>query len=414
MGVDIRAMWPVSAYFAAVELLIALDQRLESGVFEEKVNRKRNSTDIKMAVETLSGFPVRSGENVNRVFGALADIFKDTDSVGGQSVNDRLTEFTAEYLGGFGTPLRMIKDVSEQLSVDSRRKDIRAGLEDESSMTQISSRMAASNLPENIFGIDVQERLPIRQYMYEDAEKFRRSPIARFVGVTFTPKSGSVEREVARVGLKRKDLLPYTGSSRLNNLQTKHYRLTAIEGLSNLINSNRYNSDVDIKTGEPMTVREKLIQQSNMIKSRAKSYRKVAKASAAEADNQEADEKTTALMIKIDKMQKENATKEELAEAMGELAAYSLYHISNDRQKVLWDGKASSTKASIVEKEFARRHEEAKRKRDKGDNLYNIDYMYLRGPTIAEQKSYGLATVYLESYDESIDEAAQSRAGLGQ
>ena len=414
MGVDIRAMWPVSAYFAAVELLIALDQRLESGVFEEKVNRKRNSTDIKMAVETLSGFPVRSGENVNRVFGALADIFKDTDSVGGQSVNDRLTEFTAEYLGGFGTPLRMIKDVSEQLSVDSRRKDIRAGLEDESSMTQISSRMAASNLPENIFGIDVQERLPIRQYMYEDAEKFRRSPIARFVGVTFTPKSGAVEREVARVGLKRKDLLPYTGSSRLNNLQTKHYRLTAIEGLSNLINSNRYNSDVDIKTGEPMTVREKLIQQSNMIKSRAKSYREVAKASAAEADNQEADEKTTALMIKIDKMQKENATKEELAEAMGELAAYSLYHISNDRQKVLWDSKASSTKASIVEKEFARRHEEAKRKRDKGDTLYNIDYMYLRGPTIAEQKSYGLATVYLESYDESIDEAAQSRAGLGQ
>ena len=75
---------------------------------------------------------------------------------------------------------------------------------------------------------------------------------------------------------------------------------------------------------------------------------------------------------------------------------------------------ASSTKASIVEKEFARRHEEAKRKRDKGDNLYSIDYMYLRGPTIAEQKSYGLATVYLESYDESIDEAAQSRAGLGQ
>lgn len=414
MGVDIRAMWPVSAYFAAVELLIALDQRLESGVLEEKVNRKRNSTDIKMAVETLSGFPVRSGENVNRVFGALVDIFKDADSVGNQSINDRLTEFTAEYLGGFGTPLRMIKDVSEQLSVDSRRKDIRAGLEDDSSMTQISSRMAASNLPENIFGLDVQERMPIRQYMYEDAEKNRRSPIARFVGVTFTPKSGAVEREVARVGLKRKDLLPYTGSSRLNNLQTKHYRLTAIEGLSNLINSNRYNSDVDIKTGEPMTVREKLIQQSNMIKSRAKSYREVAKASAAEADNQEADEKTTALMIKIDKMQKENATKEELAEAMGELAAYSLYHISNDRQKVLWDSKASSTKASIVEKEFARRHEEAKRKRDKGDILYNIDYMYLRGPTIAEQKSYGLATVYLESYDESIDEAAQSRAGLGQ
>ena len=407
-GVDIRALWPASAYFAAMELFIAMDQQVGSDTFTEKTPRKRTGSDIKQALETLTGFPVRSGENVNRVFKATADLANEnllsltglTDSVSAEKKMDNIAEFTAEYLGGLGTPLRMIKDVSEQLSVDSRRKDIRAGLEDESSMTKIFSRMASSNLPENIFGSDVQEPMPIRQYMYEDAEKSRNSPLARFAGLTFTDKTGELEREVARVGLKRKDLLPYTGSGRLDSLQTKHYRIAAVDSLRTLINTKNYNSDIDPATGKQLSVQLKLRRQKGLIAERSKHFRDVAKETASREANKEAAEKAAILYDKIELLKKENATKEELAEARGEYAAYVLYHISSDEQKVKWDNQTSSEDASAIEQIFKDRHEEALRKVKDKEALTVVDYMYLRGPTIAEQKSFGFALAEYKFYKE--------------
>jgi hypothetical protein len=163
-GVDIRAMWPLSSYAAAAEFLIDADNFLGTNLIQEKVPRNRSAQDRKMYLETMSGFPVRSGENVNRLlegFSTLATGF-EWDSTAAQKNNDRLSEFSAEYLGGFLTPLKMFKDVADQIAVENTQKDIRAGIEDESFTTKLTARAVNSYLPENIFGYDVQQTFPTK------------------------------------------------------------------------------------------------------------------------------------------------------------------------------------------------------------------------------------------------------------
>ena len=406
-GVDIRAMWPLSSYAAAAEFLIDADNFLGTNIIQEKVPRNRSTQDRKMYLETMSGFPVRSGENVNRLlegFSTLATGF-EWDSTAAQKNNDRLSEFSAEYLGGFLTPLKMFKDVAEQVAVENTQKDIRAGIEDESFTTKLTARAVNSYLPENIFGYDVQEPAPTRKYLLDNAEKMRKSPIARFVGITYSQKNSKLELEMQRIGIKRGDMLPYTGSSRLDNRQAKYFGHYAVEGFRDLFGSEEYNSDVN-ELGVKMTQQEKLNRQRSLVKQRTKQYRGYTKDAANNEAAQEADAKASAMRVVIEKLKRENASTEELSDAYSQLAEFELYHLTNDEMKVRWDKKSSEADASSIERLFQQKHLEAIDKANRGELLSSIDYLFLRGDSIVEQRSYGLALSALDSMLEMREQAS--------
>ena len=411
-GVDIRAMWPMSAYFATAEMF------MDAGVIEESTPRARTNADRKAYFETLSGIPVRGGEQISNLIdsvGALITGVAD-DSVGTQTYNDRVAEFAADYFGGYLTPLKMAKDIADQVAVDARYKDIRAGVEDEDYSTKITARIANSYLPENIFGYDArvqgQKDAPARQYLLDNAEKMRRHPMARFVGITFTPKTSELERELARVGIKRKDLMPYTGSAQLDNRQGRNFSYYAVDGLRDLVGSDQYNADVN-QYGQPMNERQKLNYQKELVKKRASFYRDFVKEATNTEASVEAEARAAAMYLEIDKMKERNASTEELAQAYMDVAEYQLYDISNNEMKTKWNKRTSGQNASMIEAIFAKRHEEAVIKQKTTPELLTVlDYMYLRGPTILEQRSFGLALAEYESYQEYMGEQATGRTPL--
>lgn len=411
-GVDIRAMWPMSAYFATAEMF------MDAGVIEESTPRARTNADRKAYFETLSGIPVRGGEQISNLIdsvGALITGVAD-DSVGTQTYNDRIAEFAADYFGGYLTPLKMAKDIADQVAVDARYKDIRAGVEDEDYSTKITARIANSYLPENIFGYDArvqgQKDAPARQYLLDNAEKMRRHPMARFVGITFTPKTSELERELARVGIKRKDLMPYTGSAQLDNRQGRNFSYYAVDGLRDLVGSDQYNADVN-QYGQPMNERQKLNYQKELVKKRASFYRDFVKEATNTEASVEAEARASAMYLEIDKMKERNASTEELAQAYMDVAEYQLYDISNNEMKTKWNKRTSGQNASMIEAIFAKRHEEAVIKQKTTPELLTVlDYMYLRGPTILEQRSFGLALAEYESYQEYMGEQATGRTPL--
>jgi len=406
-GVDIRAMWPLSSYAAAAEFLIDADNFLGTNIIQEKVPRNRTAQDRKMYIETMSGFPVRSGENVNRVlegFSSLATGF-EWDSTAGQKNNDRLAEFSADYLGGFLTPLKMFKDVADQIVVNNTQKDVRAGLEDESFNTKLTARAVNSYLPENIFGYDVQQTFPTRKYLLDNAEKMRKSPIARFIGVTYTEKNSKLELEMQRIGVKRGDLLAYSGSSRLDNRQAKYFGHYAVQGFTDLFGSEEYNTNTN-EFGNPLTQQEKLNRQKDLVKKRAAQYRGYTKNAASNEAAQEADAKASAMRVVIEKLKRENADTEQLSDAYSQLAEYELYHLTNDDMKVKWDSMSSNENATVIERLFQQKHYEAIDKANKGELLTSIDYLFLRGDNILDQKSFGLAISALESLGERRTQAS--------
>jgi len=401
-GVDIRAMWPMSAYFAIAEMF------MDTGVIEERTPRARTNADRKAYFETLSGIPVRGGEQISNLVDSVGALVtgESADSVGTQPFKDRVSEFAADYFGGYLTPLKMAKDIADQVAVDARYKDIRAGVEDEDYTTKIQARIANSYLPENIFGFDArtqgQRNAPARQYLLDNAEKMRRHPMARFVGVTFTPKTSELERELARVGIKRKDLMPYTGSAQLDNMQGKTFSYYAVDGLRSLLGSEAYNTDVD-RNGNKMDEKTKLNYQKKLISTRASYYREAVKDSVRGEEAMEAEARASALFIEIEKMKKSGASTQELAQAYMNVAEYYLHSISSNEQKAKWNQRSNNRDAAAIEQVFARRHEEAVLKaRTTPDLLTVTDYMYLRGPSILEQRSFGLALAELDLYNKDI------------
>jgi hypothetical protein len=400
----------MSAYAAMAEMF------MDAGVIEEKTPRARSNKDRKMYLETLSGIPVRGGEQISNLLTAVGELVTGIpdDSVGTQAYNDRVAEFAADYFGGYLTPLKMAKDIADQVSVDARYKDIRAGVEDQDYSTKIKARVANSYLPENIFGYDTtvtpsQKNAPPRQYLLDNAEKLRNFPVARFVGVTLTPKTSPLELELTRVGITRKDLMPYTGSSQLDNMQGKVFSYYAVDGIRDLLGSEQYNTDVD-QYGQPMDEKRKLTNQKNLISKRASFYRDTVKETVRGETAAEAENRAAALFVEIDKMKERGASTEELAKAYMDVAEYHLHSISNNEQKVEWNKRTSAKNAAIIESIFSRRHEEALIKsRTTPDLLTVTDYMYLRGPTILEQRSFGLAVAEYKLYEQFIEEQAAGR-----
>lgn len=403
-GVDIRAMWPLSAYGAMAEALLHYDQRTNMSVSKGIVDiseikpRARTDADVKSYMEVISGIPLRGGEQASRVLDTFYQVFfgPKGDSVQEQKLDDRVAEFFSEYLGGYLTPLKMAKDVGDQVSMSAQYKDVRAGLENEDLKTKISARIANSYLPENIFGYDVQEPMPNRKFLLDNIEKIRQAPIARFVGLTFSQKNSELELELQRIGVKRKDLLPYTGSARLDDRQAKYFGHYAVEGFKDLLGSEEYNTDFN-SDGVRMTATEKLNWQSSLVRERAKAYREYVKASASTEASVQADLDAKAMRVVIEKMKRENASSKDLADAYGQLAEYELNHLTNDEMKIKWDKMASSADASFIEKRFQRRHLDAMDKYTKEpEAMTAIDYLYLRGDNIVEQGLYGLAIAELE------------------
>lgn len=395
-GVDIRAMWPLSAYGAIAEAIIHANQENGNPLgIQERNPRKRTDNDIRSYIETLSGIPLRGGEQASRVLsGVYTSIFGEGgSSVDNQKVNDRMLEFATEFFGGYLTPLRMSKDIADEVSANARYKDIRAGIEDADVRTKVAARIANTYLPENIFGYDVQEPLPVSQYIFDNAEKMRRAPIARFIGVTFNAETSALEREMARIGVKRQDLLPYSGSARVDNRRARNFSHHAVDGLKSLLSSEAYNSDIG-PDGRKLTETQKLKYQKDLVTRRSKFYRDFVKNVSASEAAVEADAKSDAMQVKIAQLKKNNADTETLDKAYQELAVYELHHISSDEMKIQWDGITSREDAADIEQEFRERHEAAVKKAERGEYLSAIDYMYLRGPTILEQRSYGLAVAH--------------------
>jgi hypothetical protein len=233
----------------------------------------------------------------------------------------------------------------------------------------------------------------------------RKSPIARFVGITYSQKNSELELEMQRIGVKRGDMLPYTGSSRLDNRQAKYFGHYAVEGFKDLFGSEEYNSDVN-ELGVKMTQQEKLNRQRSLVKQRTKQYRGYTKDAANSEAAQEADAKASAMRVVIEKLKRENASTEELSDAYSQLAEFELYHLTNDEMKVRWDKKSSEADASSIERLFQQKHLEAIDKANRGELLSSIDYLFLRGDSIVEQRSYGLALSALDSMLEKRKQAS--------
>ena len=369
-----------------------------------------NSKEVKRALEQIVAFPIKGVEDFDRAFTGLAkllnNIFNDEgDSAAKSAAPNAFVDFLGAYFQGVLTPLAVFNDMAMSASVDNYIEDVRVKQEGKPFWVQVGIR-ATSRIPKALLG----------DLLYDEDERETRNVLgqtptpegsgmkprmlsARLLGLAYTPEVSDVKREIDRLGLTQNEVLSTSPSSRLANKERYYFNQLSADGLEYLINRDEYyNGDVDPDTGEPFgNINEKTAYQRAEFLNEAELYRQEARNLAANEDIPKAKElrKEASIQLQLLLSPGSKATEQEKADAYFNYIAASNNGITGDVAKSKWIDGSKKAYIGRVERYFADKYEQAQEKFKRGgvDALQTFDYLYLRGPSIEDQKSYGLALI---------------------
>lgn len=228
--VDMRPYFPLTPYMLVADLVV----RAERGL---------GGIDSKDIIQGLTGAQFRAGTGLSLVDSLINDV-SGVDSE--EKIRNTITRWTSDVLGGFLTPLRMFNDFIDQKQ-EFRQYIPRAGQEGYFSL-------------EDILG-QLQRSVPILQRELEKSESPTREaaparpetvkipftdidvagPIARqLTGITVREEQNPAEREFDRLGYKMRDIRPYSGDKRADELVDKYMGPIVEKIISPLVSSHFY------------------------------------------------------------------------------------------------------------------------------------------------------------------------------
>lgn len=247
---DMRPYFPLTPYLLVADLVVRSERNLAPP----------NSKDI---LQGLTGAQFRAGAGLSLVDNLIDDLsgLKKEDKI-----TNVITRFTSDVLGGFLTPLRMFGDFTDSLpeeygGVDKQtfRTSVPEGKPD---VGYISFRDIGKQLQSSIpvvnregfapLGIEPLPELesPTRAAPRGRPEEFLGLPapmMRQLTGLTVGEQRNPAEREFERLGLKTKDIRPYTGSRKADMIMDEMLGPMVENIISPIVESERYQSQSNVR-----------------------------------------------------------------------------------------------------------------------------------------------------------------------
>ena len=229
--IDMRPYFPLTPYLLVADIVV----RAEEGRIPP------NSKDI---LQGLTGAQFRAGAGLALVDDFVNDLAGvDTE----ERVAKKVARFTSDVLGGFLTPLRMFGDFLEQ------DQPFRTALPEIKTLEDVPSAVVEqlkTSVP------SVRETLPEAESPTRAATPGRpktvRIPFTdiqvpapatrQLTGITVREEKNLAEKEIDRLGLKRKDILPYTGDRKADQIMAKYMGPLVENVISRLVIAPKYQS----------------------------------------------------------------------------------------------------------------------------------------------------------------------------
>ena len=194
----------------------------------KRISEGTQVPDGRDIIQGLTGAQFRAGTGV----AVVDEVMKMFDGVDDPDRAKRmLTRFASDTLNGYLTPVRgWIKDVVQQEQV-YRTPEVTGDV-----LTDVLTDVSRS-LPFVQEAIGVPEtQVPTREEAPRRVQPFLR----QITGVTATEEKNPAEAEFDRLGLKRRDILPYTGDRNADQLISKYMGPIVQERVSELVESDVY------------------------------------------------------------------------------------------------------------------------------------------------------------------------------
>ncbi len=225
--VDMRPYFPLTPYLLVADMIV----RSESG---------RGAPDAKDVLQGLTGAQFRAGASVQLVQNLLDGMAGlDTE----EKVNRFMSDYTANVLGGYMTPIRMFGDFVDQDQQFRRPLPTGEFLADTTNQLKSNIPFVRDQFPES--ESPTREAAPGRpdtvQIPFTDIEA--PGPLARqLTGATVREEKNAAEREFDRLGFKRRDILPYSGNAVVDQTRAKYLGPIVEKVIPVLIQSEKYQS----------------------------------------------------------------------------------------------------------------------------------------------------------------------------
>lgn len=225
--IDARPYFPLTPYLLVADFVV----RSEQG---------RIPPDAKDIIQGLSGAQFRGGTGLALVDNIINDI-SGIDSE--EKINKAIARFGSDVLGGFLTPVRMFNDFIDQKQTFRTTQPTGEIVPDIAQQLQRSIPIAQEQLPE--LESPTREAAPGRpetvRLPFSDIEL--PGPLTRqLTGVTVRQQKNIAEKEIDRLGLKRRDILPYTGNAQADQLLAKYMGPVVENVVSRAVISPKYQS----------------------------------------------------------------------------------------------------------------------------------------------------------------------------
>jgi gas vesicle protein len=209
--VDARPYFPLTPYLLVADFIV----RAESG---------RRLPETKEIIQGLTGAQFRAGAGLRLVddfANGLAGV--DTEA----KVSRQVTNFVSDVLSGYLTPFRMFNDFLDQ------QQEFRRAVPESQTFADIPENIAEQlkgsipflreELPESVSPTRAAAPGRPETVRVPGTEIEVPGPLARqLTGITVREAKNLAEKEFDRLGFKRRDIIPYTGSQKADNILAKY------------------------------------------------------------------------------------------------------------------------------------------------------------------------------------------------
>lgn len=403
--IDTGPLYPLGKYMAGAKLYRAM-----TGEDTLTMNEAKKLAELVLAFNTRTGDQLKdatdfAAEKIVSLFEAGGAKFEGKDSVESVLKKERFGEFLGEFIGGFAAFTRQARDLELAFGYNPELVDQRTRYEDVSGTLDTALVKAAGSQPEYVFGYEINKQEgEIKNHLANFGPVRRKLVAHKFAGLTVTRETTEVEDTLKQLNITEKDLLAPSRSARVANSERYYFNVEAYEGLKRIIKSDAFNSEVDINGKPYASLRDKKNDQKKMIMEHAEIFRKSAKDKAKDADQDKADERyrraSEAYNAAMNSGRK--LSEEETKKLTYDVVFNKLHGFTGDRAKVKWAEKSKDYDVGPIEDIFRERYEDATARYNRGEFLQMHELLYLLGPTIQEQRSYGYALTELENRTKNV------------
>lgn len=223
--IDMRPYFPLTPYLFVADVIT----RLEQG---------RNWGDAKDILQALTGAQFRAGASLSLVQN-LIDGLSGLDT--SEKINKFMSDFVADVLGGYLTPLRMFNDFIDQDQEFRRPEDTGEFIADTTNKLKTSIPVVREQFPE--IESPTRAATPGRPDTVTlpviGAEV--PGPLTRqLTGATVREEKNAAEREFDRLGFKMRDIQPYSGNRKADQIKARYMGPMVEEIIGSLVTNPEY------------------------------------------------------------------------------------------------------------------------------------------------------------------------------